>query len=218
MINLEETKKKFEEKGSVLLMAYKKSRIMLNKYGEEDILVRAKEFERLGCKAIDILKQMSEIGIIYDSTIMSHLMKAIGWVIDVRGRSYQYNINEYNIDKSLLKSLDSVDNDKIKRNTELYFYNLVDKIYSLVHNNSNKFIKNSYIYIKEFPDTGKFEIAISANNLLFRPRIKIRDIINNSLKEKTFLDIIKTGTFHRDDVTYFILNAILGEIQKIINE
>lgn len=199
-------------------MAYKKSKIMLDKYGKEGITIKAKEFEKLSCTAIDTLNKMSEIGVIYNSTILGHLMKAVGWLIDVRARTYQYNIDEYGIDKSLLKSLDSedVNSDKIKHNTNLYFYDLVNKIFSLILKNpNNNIIKNGYIYIKEDPELAKFEPIVSTNKLLFRPSIKMSDIIKNDISQKAFLDIIQAGTYYQDSTTYFILNAILGELQKI---
>lgn len=199
-------------------MAYKKSKIMLDKYGKEGITIKAKEFEKLNCTAIETLNKMSEIGVIYNSIILGHLMKAVGWLIDVRARTYQYNIDEYGIDKSLLKSLDSkdVDSDKIKHNTNLYFYDLVNKIFSLILKNpNNNIIKNGYIYIKEDPELAKFEPIVSTNKLLFRPSIKMSDIIKNDISQKAFLDIIQAGTYYQDSTTYFILNAILGELQKI---
>lgn len=199
-------------------MAYKKSKIMLDKYGKEGITIKAKEFEKLNCTAIETLNKMSEIGVIYNSIILGHLMKAVGWLIDVRARTYQYNIDEYGIDKSLLKSLDSkdVDSDKIKHNTNLYFYDLVNKIFSLILKNpNNNIIKNGYIYIKEDPEVAKFEPIVSTNKLLFRPSIKMSDIIKNDISQKAFLNIIQAGTYYQDSTTYFILNAILGELQKI---
>ena len=199
-------------------MAYKKSKIMLDKYGKEGITIKAKEFEKLNCTAIETLNKMSEIGVIYNSIILGHLMKAVGWLIDVRARTYQYNIDEYGIDKSLLKSLDSkdVDSDKIKHNTNLYFYDLVNKIFSLILKNpNNNIIKNGYIYIKEDPELAKFEPIVSTNKLLFRPSIKMSDIIKNDISQKAFLDIMQAGTYYQDSTTYFILNAILGELQKI---
>lgn len=173
----------------------------MNEYGKDEIIMKAKEFEKLGFIASDALNKMTEIGIIYDSTTMSYLSKSIGWLMSARARSYQSNINEYGIDKSLLKSLVDVNDNEIKHSTELYyFYNLVNKIYSLIHENSNN-IKDCYINIE---------------NLNGKIKIQICDIIDNKLSQKEFLRIIRSGTDYRDDITYFILNATLDEIQKKI--
>lgn len=202
-------------------MAYKKSDIIKMNDDDNLILARAKELENIFMQIKKLSKRAREIGAIQYSVGKQYtaIIKTGEWNDKARSYTYAYNIHELGISKDKLVSLDSVDNERIKHNTNLYFYDLVNKIFTLIHKNPNiPIIKNGFIYIKESPENNKFEAIISLNKLLFKPVIKMSDILDNDLDEKTFLDIIKSGTYHQDSITYFILNMTLGEIQKIVDD
>lgn len=197
-------------------MPKRKSTIVKEKYGHDEIFMRAKEFDSLMRKARECIFEACEIGApIYDANTLNAATSAGNWSSTSINRAYQYNVKEFNISEKDLESIALNDANKFRERALLMFNKEASDIIDTVINNMDTF-KGKNINIMKIATPNRFVVQISNSNV--KDSISVNDIKNNKFDYSDLVKLSQKISSHNDNSTYQLLIQIKEAINKYISE
>lgn len=196
-------------------MPKRKSTLVKEKYGRDEIFMRAKEFDSLLRKARECIFEACEIGApIYDTNILNAVTSSGNWTTTGINRAYQYNVKEFNISEKDLETIVLNDVNKFRERALLMFNKEASDIIDTIINNMDIF-KGKNINIMRVDNLNRFVIQVTKSNT--KDSISINDIKNNKFDYSDLVKLCQKISLQNDNSTYQLLIQIKEAINKCID-